>query len=588
MIRKVIFWTLVWVAPVQVFSQKIDSALAEQTEELIQIANQYLYSNTDTAKLLAEKALQMAEGNSYSFGKANAYNILGVVYDLNGEFGQSFSYHKQAIDLYQEVGNGRGMANSQANMSVLLKQHGRYEEALGYMESSSAFYFQDQDTIRACASLISIGNLLSELGEDIEVVQAKFDEALVGLQAVQDTAYMCSAWNAKAESYAKHGLRSEAILFYQQAVELAQQANRPFNLGYSYAGLARVFLDGKETVQAMEYNRLAVTEYEKIHYRYGILDLLEQQVGIQELAHDFEMALGIMRTYQALKDSLYNEKQSQQINQLEVQYETEKKQAEITALSQQAAIQRLEIQQKNQWLILAVVLFVFLAATVFLTIRQRDSRRVAVQTELEHRFLRSQLNPHFIFNALVSVQSYLFQKDTTQAVFYLTKFSKLMRQILENSRQEFIPLEQELSMLTNYLDLHQLRLERAFEYGIRLAPEVDPQHEMIPPMFVQPFVENAIEHGVLNLKKGGLIEINFKKEGDFISIEILDNGVGIQETTIGGTSKSSLSTTIIKERMDLFNRNLRNKINLVVDNRTDENGQVRGTRVELMVPFQRG
>ncbi|MEL6536600.1 MAG: ATP-binding protein, partial [Bacteroidota bacterium] len=135
---------------------------------------------------------------------------------------------------------------------------------------------------------------------------------------------------------------------------------------------------------------------------------------------------------------------------------------------------------------------------------------------------------------------------------------------------------------------HQLRLEKPFEYEIQVAPEIDPQHEMIPPMFVQPFVENAIEHGVLNLKKGGKIELNFKKQGDFISIEVLDNGVGIQMTTVEGTSHSSLSTTIIKERMDLFNRNLRNKINLVVGNQTDESGQVRGTRVELMVPYQRG
>ncbi len=220
-------------------------------------------------------------------------------------------------------------------------------------------------------------------------------------------------------------------------------------------------------------------------------------------------------------------------------------------------------------------------AAIYFIYKQRETKKQQSQTELEQRFLRSQLNPHFISNALVAVQSFMLKNDSESASLYLTKFSKLMREILENSRKEFIPVDEEVSMLKNYLDIHKLRLG-SFDYSIDLDENIDPEVDTIPPMFVQPFVENAVEHGISN-RSEGKINLTFKKEAEYISIEINDNGKGLIATK--NLDHNSLSSTIIKERMELFNRSLERKIELVIANLKNENGEVNGTKVELKVPF---
>ena len=207
------------------------------------------------------------------------------------------------------------------------------------------------------------------------------------------------------------------------------------------------------------------------------------------------------------------------------------------------------------------------------------------QSELEQRFLRSQLNPHFIFNALLAIQNFMMKNNAQLAALYLTKFSKLMRQILESSREEFIAVESEVEMLTNYMDIHKLRLKDSFEYKIDIDENIDVETDTIPPMFVQPFVENAIEHGIINAKNGGFIEIRLSKENEYISIEIKDNGGGLVRENATPKEHQSLASTIIRERMALFNKSLKDKIRLILNEIKNEKGEVMGTRVELKVPF---
>ncbi|MFK7951233.1 MAG: histidine kinase [Ekhidna sp.] len=295
-----------------------------------------------------------------------------------------------------------------------------------------------------------------------------------------------------------------------------------------------------------------------------------------------DLALEVQLEHFALKDSFYSVEKEKEIQLVQSQFKTQEKDRDIELLSQKAAIQTLEIKQKNQMLIIGVVVFLFVLAAIFFIYKQRETKKKQSQTELEQRFLRSQLNPHFISNAMVAVQSFMLKNDGESAALYLTKFSKLMREILENSRKEFITVEEEISMLRNYLDIHKLRLG-SFDYSIDVDENIDPETDTIPPMFVQPFVENAVEHGIADLKEGGKINLKFKKDGDYISIVVNDNGKGLQGNN--GMDHASLSTTIIQERMSLFNRSLKKKIQLVVDNLNGEKGEAIGTKVKLKVPY---
>lgn len=295
----------------------------------------------------------------------------------------------------------------------------------------------------------------------------------------------------------------------------------------------------------------------------------------------FDKALMAHERYNSKLDSTLRSRNQSNLSLAQARYETELKEKEVISLSQRASIQALEIQQKNQTLFIGLVVALFVVVVIYFFFKQREIKKQQSQTELEQRFLRSQLNPHFISNALVAVQSFMLKNDAESAALYLTKFSKLMREILENSRKEFLSVEEEIGMITNYLEIHKLRLG-SFDFSIEIDENIDPETDTIPPMFIQPFVENAIEHGIANIEDGK-IKLKFKKDGDYISIEVSDNGKGLNQSN--KPDHYSLSSTIIKERIDIFNKSLKNKILLVIDNLKNDNGNVIGTRVQVKVPF---
>jgi LytS/YehU family sensor histidine kinase len=304
-----------------------------------------------------------------------------------------------------------------------------------------------------------------------------------------------------------------------------------------------------------------------------------------EAAGKYDLAYKAHKDFYSIDSTLLGLDKQSTIASIETAYETEKKETEIASLSQQAEIQSLEIKQKNQAMIIGLVIVLLAFLIIYFFYRQRFLKNQQSQTELEQRFLRSQLNPHFISNALMAVQNFMLKNQTEKAALYLAKFSKLMREILENSRQEFILVEDELQMLTNYMDIHKMRMNDAFDYKINIDDNIDPETDTIPPMFVQPFIENAIEHGIINAEGEGLIELSIAKEGDYISIAIKDNGGGISTSTQKAGEHTSLSTTIIKERMELFNKSLKNKIQLILGDYANDKGEILGTKVELKVPF---
>lgn len=198
--------------------------------------------------------------------------------------------------------------------------------------------------------------------------------------------------------------------------------------------------------------------------------------------------------------------------------------------------------------------------------------------------LKLQMNPHFLFNAMSSIQSYLIRNDASQASSYLSRFSKLMRVILETSRSEYITLEEEIEMLENYLTLQRLQYQGSFQYKISIDQELDPTEIAIPPMFAQPFIENAIEHGIADLGNEGWISISFELANDFVVLKITDNGIGLEKSQEKQTdhqeNHESLATKITKERIDLYQKSL--KKNIIFEILSSE----QGTQVIFQLPYQ--
>ena len=241
------------------------------------------------------------------------------------------------------------------------------------------------------------------------------------------------------------------------------------------------------------------------------------------------------------------------------------------------------------WFYLLSILVIIAIVSGFFLFRLREVNKKnqleKEKNEIKQMLLRSQLNPHFIFNSLIAVQQYLMQKEPEDASHYLGMFSSLMRQILEYSREEYISLSDEVKMLRSYLELNKMRFQEKFNYLIEVDEKLDQEYTGIPPMFAQPFIENSLEHGLFK-KEGICNQINVKftdEPDDMVKLIIEDTGIGILDEEACSMKTDSLATKITVERLETFKKEIEKDVRLVVENRY-YGKEVVGLCVQLMLP----
>ena len=242
--------------------------------------------------------------------------------------------------------------------------------------------------------------------------------------------------------------------------------------------------------------------------------------------------------------------------------------------------------------ILAFVFFVFIfyRAKREAYFKQKEAEFNFNKSELELRALRSQINPHFIFNCLNSIHHYMHRNDLPKAGDYLIKFSQLIRIVLESSAHRMITLEDDLEMLRLYIQLEQMRMDSAFEFQLKVSNDIDPAAIYVPPLLIQPLVENSIWHGLNHRQQGGMLLIDIGREGIMLKCTISDNGVstGHKEAydLANSVKKTSMGMALIRERLDIINR----VHDVVADFRFSDNldAELRpsGKQVTLLLPFQ--
>jgi len=249
---------------------------------------------------------------------------------------------------------------------------------------------------------------------------------------------------------------------------------------------------------------------------------------------------------------------------------------------------------------IAFAIFIILTAWYLIYIRIKnikakhkiDKKMLQIEKQLfdiEQKALRLQMNPHFIFNSLNAIQSFVIANDTDKAIHYLAKFSQLMRLILSNSRESHVPLKDELKSLIYFMDIERLRFDNKFDYKLDEDPAIDEEFMAIPPMIIQPYVENAILHGLIHQSKKGRISIEFKLKKDTIFCVIEDNGIGREEAMkireASGIKRKSKGMLITKERIDLLNKQYKDKYAVRIIDLKDSKGEPLGTRVEITLVY---
>ena len=358
--------------------------------------------------------------------------------------------------------------------------------------------------------------------------------------------------------------RSVSMLY---AVIYNEQKNYPLALSY-----AEKAFNHPTTIGNVELRAEGLRLLEDITYNDG---LYKQSRSYDKLADQLE-------------DSLFNAKTLGRMELVQNKYDLLKQKEEIENLHNLSAIESLEFKNKIITYSGVFVLILGCLLGYLLLQKSQKEKREKELIALEQRLLRSQMNPHFIFNAISSIQNFLYDKeDLNTALNYMSKFGKLMRQVLENSREEYISLSEEINSLTNYLDMQLLRYNQKFDYRINVSEELESDLLLVPPLITQPFVENAIEHGMIYSIEDGKVTIDISKKEGVLSLSIKDNGVGnrndVDYLELPIKKKKSLAAIMTQERLNHLSHDHKRKF-LLTTKLLEEGGMM----VHINLPIIRG
>lgn len=242
-------------------------------------------------------------------------------------------------------------------------------------------------------------------------------------------------------------------------------------------------------------------------------------------------------------------------------------------------------------IILGLAFAGILVAIVF-GIRRKERGRTELNrqmADLKLQALRARMNPHFIFNTINSIQYFISENANQEAYFYLSKFSKLLRTTLNVSEMAAVPLHQEMEILDLYLTLQKLRFEDKLNYKLQVGENIDTNHTLIPSMLIQPYVENAIEHGIPFARQQGLVQVDIKRNGVALICDITDDGIGInqalREKQKEPTGYRSQGMQLTRERLNIINQSSSSDIDVRITDLSDVDPNQHGTRVTLRIPF---
>jgi Histidine kinase len=344
--------------------------------------------------------------------------------------------------------------------------------------------------------------------------------------------------------------RKNAILRPEERTDIMTQINYNINLG-------SLFVRKNNFEKALGYFEIAETLLKKYNKtaEMGLDTEMKMLLSLENLyskTGDYKLAYDYGNRHKALVNERDNKENDLKVRELEGKYNNSQKQNVINKLKTELTFKDKIVKQ--QYTILGVVTLLGISGIMlfYLSVKRRRLKTEKERIELEQRLLLSQMNPHFMFNALSAIQKEIVMGNTKIANLYLTKYADLTRLILENSRQPFIGIDDELSILEYYLSLQKIRYTDKFDYLIEYSPELKKSFVSIPPMLIQPFIENSLEHGFEGINYKGFLKVNFLRKGLQLICTIDDNGKGGQFEKI--KLKNSYSTTIVEERLAFLSK----------------------------------
>lgn len=340
-----------------------------------------------------------------------------------------------------------------------------------------------------------------------------------------------------------------------------------------------------ETAKKMALEALRMTNELNFKIQIPNLAIVLKKIYLKE--KNYKAALETYEMQINVRDSLGKEEVRKKIIEKEFNYNLEKKENENKLLAQQNQIQNLQLKQNKYFLVGFGVLVLLILIIAFLVLKQNKLRAAQQSMLLEQRLISSQMNPHFVFNSLNSIQQLIMNKENDKAELYLSKFAKLIRELLESNTKESLTVEEEVKILTGYTEMEARRFGKSFAFSVHIDPKVDKKSN-IPHMMIQPFIENAIWHGLLPKEGDKNLTVSFLYDTEkTIKCIVEDNGVGREASRKKPSTfkKESLALSFINQRLELMKETLKINGSVHITDKLNERGESLGTKVEIVLPL---
>jgi tetratricopeptide (TPR) repeat protein len=551
----------------------------------------------DSAMFYVNRAIQYARRSSKKEDLSYSFHTQALIF---GHFGQvelsvaknilALEFSRKINDIYQR---------SKLNLEI-----GKSQRMILNLDDAEYYFRLALTNAKKIEDYRQMGLALSNLGT-VYYERKLFDDALNLTKRGINLLLKSNDVNGLGEAHNNLGLiyREKqdyitAALNFNRALVLFESLGNKEEIANVYHNVGTVFQKQKKYLNALNYLKRSVEIRQKVGFKNNNYPTYRVISEVYEVLGKEHEALQYIDLYLRSLDKNTSIQSARQIAELSELYRTEQRERLIE--SQAESIQR-EKQEKiltstklensqlrndfQFYIILAFILIIILATIIlFYRWNQTKIKQQQREAEISQTLLRTQMNPHFVFNAMSVIQSYIYENDSVNSSKFLVNFSRLIRLILENSSKEFIPLETELDIIQKYLETQQIRFENRFHFQLTVSPEIDRENTFIPPMITQPFIENSVEHGQLHAIQNGMIKIAFQKVDNMLQIHIEDNGVGRKNASNNKSKEhKSMAINITKERIENLNKKYKTDGFLKIEDKNKK--QHTGTSVIITLPF---
>jgi tetratricopeptide (TPR) repeat protein len=572
----------------------------EISKTFCMISQAYMFENQkDSANYFSIEAIQFARRSANKKVLSQAFNNQATIYNYFGQIELSVSKNYLALQLATEEGDYSRMAKYSVDIGEAQLSIQNFKEAELYFLNAIENASKIKDKRTVALSQINLG-IVYKNKKDYSKALDYQRKALKLLQPYNDNDGLGNAHNTIGDIFRELKDFPKALSNYNKALVYFESSSNQEKIATVYHNVGYVFEKQGKYDNALNYLNRSVQIRSQFGYKGSVYPTYQTISNVYFKTGNQVLAYKYLKMYADYSDSAKTLESSAKIAELSELYRSEQRERENIMKSDSIERQRQKIALNTSllenaelktnlqtYIIFGFVILMLLAGIIgFYRWDQTKIKQQQQQAEMNQTLLRAQMNPHFVFNAMSVIQSYIYDNDTKNSAKFLVNFSKLMRLILENSSKESIPIRTEFEILDKYLNIQKMRFEDRFEYDIKIDEQLYEEEAIIPPMITQPFIENAIEHGRLHLKEDGFIHIHFFKNQNMLNITVEDNGIGRKGSELNKKSKEhkSMAMKITKDRIDNLNKKYRSDGFMQIEDY--DKVEETGTKVLISIPYR--